>query len=261
MRPLRLAKDRRNVNEKYARSTGTINPKLPKLPLAFIGLAAYRAWIELTFVGSYFREAPYSPMARDAFDLSMMAFLVLGVLFAKRLTPLIEKQSIRNTALFMLLISTACVVGGASFAEWGAVLSLAGAIIGGAGIAITLILWSELYSCLNPLRVALYYSASIVASALIVYTMKGFLFPWFATYRLYCPSRQSQAQGRPFGLFRRQNATIFPRHKSHSPGSSYYGWQSSRLHTDWCKNSLQRPLSVPTLHQERYSWGCSSSWT
>ena len=83
MRPLRLAKDRRNVNEKYARSTGTINPKLPKLPLAFIGLAAYRAWIELTFVGSYFREAPYSPMARDAFDLSMMAFLVLGVLFAK----------------------------------------------------------------------------------------------------------------------------------------------------------------------------------
>lgn len=161
MRPLRLAKDRRNVNEKYAQSTGTINPKLPKLPLAFIGLAAYRAWIELTFVGSYFREAPYSPMARDAFDLSMMAFLVLGVLFAKRLTPLIEKQSIRNTALFMLLISTACVVGGASFAEWGAVLSLAGAIIGGAGIAITLILWSELYSCLNPLRVALYYSASI----------------------------------------------------------------------------------------------------
>lgn len=165
------------MNEIYAQSAGTQNPKLPKLPLAFIGLAAYRAWIELTFVGSYFREAPYSPMARDAFDLSMMAFLVLGVLFAKRLTPLIEKQSIRNTALFMLLVSTACVVGGASFAEWGAILSLAGAIIGGAGIAITLILWSELYSCLNPLRVALYYSASIVASALIVYTMKGFLFP------------------------------------------------------------------------------------
>ena len=95
----------------------------------------------------------------------MMAFLVLsGVLFAKRLTPLIEKQSIRNTALFMLLVSTTCVVGGASFAEWGAILSLAGAVIGGAGIAITLILWSELYSCLNPLRVALYYSASIVAS-------------------------------------------------------------------------------------------------
>lgn len=198
MRPLRLAKDRRNVNEKYAQSTGTINPKLPKLPLAFIGLAAYRAWIELTFVGSYFREAPYSPMARDAFDLSMMAFLVLGVLFAKRLTPLIEKQSIRNTALFMLLVSTTCVVGGASFAEWGAVLSLAGAIIGGAGIAITLILWSELYSCLNPLRVALYYSASIVASALIVYTMKGFLFPWFATYLFILPIATIASAGAAF---------------------------------------------------------------
>lgn len=40
------------MNEIYAQSAGTQNPKLPKLPLAFIGLAAYRAWIELTFVGS-----------------------------------------------------------------------------------------------------------------------------------------------------------------------------------------------------------------
>ena len=161
--------------------------RLPKLPLAFIGLAAYRAWIELAFVGSYFEGPGRLPAARDVFDLSMMVALLVGVVFAKRLSPLIEKPWPRIVSLCLLLFSTSCVLLGAAFPSCPGVLCTAGAIAGGAGIAIILILWSELYGCLNPLRVALYYSASIVAAALIVYTMKGFMFPWFAVYLFVLP--------------------------------------------------------------------------
>ena len=161
--------------------------RLPKLPLAFIGLAAYRAWIELAFVGSYFEGQGRLPATRDVFDLSMMVALLVGVVFAKRLSPLIEKPWPRIVSLCLLLFSTSCVLLGAAFPSCPGVLCTAGAIAGGAGIAIILILWSELYGCLNPLRVALYYSASIVAAALIVYTMKGFMFPWFAVYLFVLP--------------------------------------------------------------------------
>lgn len=173
--------------EEHIDNGGERASRLPKLPLAFIGLAAYRAWIELAFVGSYFEGQGRLPATRDVFDLSMMVVLLVGVVFAKRLSPLIEKPWARIMSLCLLLFSTLCVLLGAAFPSCPSVLCAAGAIAGGAGIAIILILWSELYGCLNPLRVALYYSASIVAAALIVYTMKGFMFPWFAVYLLVLP--------------------------------------------------------------------------
>ena len=173
--------------EEHIDNGGERASRLPKLPLAFIGLAAYRAWIELAFVGSYFEGPGRLPAARDVFDLSMMVVLLVGVVFAKRLSPLIEKPWARIMSLCLLLFSTSCVLLGAAFPSCPGVLCAAGAIAGGAGIAIILILWSELYGCLNPLRVALYYSASIVAAALVVYTMKGFMFPWFAVYLFVLP--------------------------------------------------------------------------
>ena len=173
--------------EEHIDNGGERASRLPKLPLAFIGLAAYRAWIELAFVGSYFEGQGRLPATRYVFDLSMMVVLLVGVVFAKRLSPLIEKPWARIMSLCLLLFSTACVLLGAAFPSCPSVLCAAGAIAGGAGIAIILILWSELYGCLNPLRVALYYSASIVVAALIVYTMKGFMFPWFAVYLFVLP--------------------------------------------------------------------------
>ena len=77
--------------EEHIDNGGERASRLPKLPLAFIGLAAYRAWIELAFVGSYFEGQGRLPATRDVFDLSMMVVLLVGVVFAKRLSPLIEK--------------------------------------------------------------------------------------------------------------------------------------------------------------------------
>ena len=50
--------------------------------------------------------------------------------------------------------------------------------MGGAGIAVMILLWSELYACLSPVRICLYYATSLLAGAAIVYVYRGFMAPW-----------------------------------------------------------------------------------
>src|SRR5699024_9774766 len=44
--------------------------------------------------------------------------------------------------------------------------------------AVVILLWSELYGCLNPFRVALYYSASMIVAAVIIYVCRGLSVEW-----------------------------------------------------------------------------------
>jgi DNA-binding CsgD family transcriptional regulator len=60
-------------------------------------------------------------------------------------------------------------------------------IMGGAGIAFVILMWSELYSCLNLMRVALYYCVSIIIGALIIYLARGMYLPWIFTLCLLLP--------------------------------------------------------------------------
>ena len=165
----------------------SIFARVPRLPLAFLGIALYRAWIELAFVGSYLGTSLQAETSRNLFDGTMVVIFLLGAIFAKQLSPLIRKRTAHWMALSFLLVSTTCVVIGAIHPDMTNALMWSAAICGGIGVAVIVILWSELYGCLGPVRVALYYSASIVAAALIVYTMKGFLFPWFATFLFMLP--------------------------------------------------------------------------
>ena len=41
-----------------------------------------------------------------------------------------------------------------------------------------ILIWSELYGCMNPMRVAFYYSGSIIVGALMIYIYRGFAIPW-----------------------------------------------------------------------------------
>lgn len=165
----------------------SIFARVPRLPLAFLGIALYRAWIELAFVGSYLGTSLQAETSRNLFDGTMVVIFLLGAIFAKQLSPLIRKRTAHWMALSFLLVSTTCVVIGAIHPDMTNALMWPAAICGGIDVAVIVILWSELYGCLGPVRVALYYSASIVAAALIVYTMKGFLFPWFATFLFMLP--------------------------------------------------------------------------
>ncbi|MFR4802551.1 MAG: hypothetical protein ACLT98_04020 [Eggerthellaceae bacterium] len=149
-------------------------------------------------------------------------------------------------------MSTTCVVIGAIHPDMTNALMWPAAICGGIGVAVIVILWSELYGCLGPVRVALYYSASIVAAALIVYTMKGFLFPWFATFLFMLPIGSLVSLSLAFDSLSERNdpAHRLPRPLSH--GSSPSGWQSILLPMV-SRNRSSPPQHSAPIHR-RVSW-------
>lgn len=153
----------------------------------FLGLGAYRAWIEIAFVGSFLDIPTQAYVGRDTFDVVMVIVLLACALFSRKIAPFFNKNIVFWACLISLFISTSCVFIPLFQPETAALLAWPSAILGGAGIALAILLWSELYSCLNPIRVALYYSASIVISALIIYLLQGFLLPWLYGAMLVLP--------------------------------------------------------------------------
>lgn len=150
---------------------------IPVVPLAFLGLGIYRAWIEIAFVGS-FVDFPFGASIRDIFDATMVVVSFGCAALARRIGPLYNRPPLCIASGLALAASTVCVFATCLLPGMEAVLAPIGGILGGIGIAILILLWSELYGCLNPLRVASYYSLSIVVGAIVVYIYKGFEFPW-----------------------------------------------------------------------------------
>ena len=148
------------------------------IPLAFLGLGVYRAWIEITFVGSFVNFPAFSLSTRDLFDFSAVAEMVLFVLLARRIGPLCTKRWPFALCATAMLASTVLLF--ASFFAPGLAgsLGVVTSVAGGVGLGLIILIWSELYGCLNPIRVTLYYAASLVVGALIIYLYMGLKMPW-----------------------------------------------------------------------------------
>ena len=161
--------------------------RLPHIPLFFLGLGVYRAWIEIVFVGSFveFPTAQYA--GHNVFDIAMIVTLFASALASKKLGVFFSKRSLHWLAGVALVLSTAGVFASMYVPDLASVIATPAAILGGFGIALIILFWSELYSCLNPVRVALYYSASIIIAAAILYICRGFLYPWLFAAALSMP--------------------------------------------------------------------------
>lgn len=176
--------DTKNTNEKKPVRFGYLGNGI-RIPLFFLGLAAYRAWIEIVFVGSFVDYPTQEFAGHDMFDIIMAFFLLLSAFLSKRISPFYSRKWVYILTCSCMLISTACGFVSVFFPEYALVLAWPAAITGGIGVALAILLWSELYGCLNPIRVALYYSASLAGAALIVYLFYGLELPWiFATTML-----------------------------------------------------------------------------
>ncbi len=165
---------------------GRFGDKTP-IPLFFLGLAAYRAWIEIVFVGSFVSYPTQSYAGHDAFDVIMVCFLLLSAIASRKISPFYCRKWVYVLTGISMTVATAgsfisvFVPAYAFFLAWPSVVA------GGLGIALLILLWSELYGCLNPVRVALYYSASMVGAALIVYLFYGFRLPWVFAATMLLP--------------------------------------------------------------------------
>lgn len=176
---------------------GPLFPWMPTIPIAFLGLGAYRAWIEIAFVGSFVSFPAADVAGHDAFDLVMIATMLLCAVLAKRTGPYFSRTPLYAGSGIALVASTCCMFASIAVPAWASSLAVAAVALGGAGIAVVILLWSELYGCLNPFRVALYYSASMIVAALVIYVCRGLSVEWLgiATAVLPVASLASVAAG------------------------------------------------------------------
>ena len=146
---------------------------IASMPVCFLGLALYRAWIDVTFAGDT-RLTPGSP--NDTvflFDLTMTLTLVLFSFGASRITPLYARRWARLA--FPLSMTTTTVLGVLARLGWMPyeATGMFCAVLGGVGSALAVLLWSEAYSAINPLRTCLFFSLSLLASTGLVWLLHG----------------------------------------------------------------------------------------
>lgn len=168
------------------------------VPMVFLGLGLYRAWIEIVFVGTFVAFPAATVSARDLFDWTMVATALGCTLLARRIGPFFDKRWPFVLGSAMLVASTTLMFASCWVASLAAWAGYAAAVAGGFGIALVILTWSELYGCLNPLRVALYYSASIVAGAVVLYAYRGFMLPWLFVMTALLPPLSFWAASRGF---------------------------------------------------------------
>ena len=159
---------------------------LPALCWWFMGLAVYRAWIEVAFVGSFVPYPRPYPM-RTAYDVTCVVTLLLCALCASRLSPLHASRLVRVACPTTMALASAAGFVCLWRPELAGVVAPPAAVMGGVGVALMILLWSELYGCLNPVRIALYYALSQLVGAAIIWTLRGFLTPWLAVYTCLLP--------------------------------------------------------------------------
>lgn len=154
--------------------------KFLEMPFCFAGMGIFRVWTETVYAnGSVsFPAQTATGFGYAAFNLIAAAVLIAVALGARKIAPLYGKTWPAPVA-GVGLVSSACLnfyslvnPGCAAF------VGLPAAVLGGVGIAFIILLWSELFGCLNPLRVGLYFSGGLVVGSLMLWLFKGLALPW-----------------------------------------------------------------------------------
>lgn len=172
-------------DRRLANIISALEKKFLYVPFCFMGMGIFRVWTETLYANSELRiPAQVLPVALPSvdayalFDITAAAVLIILSLLARRIAPLYRHPSV-------IIVTGICMVSGVclnfittAYPPCRALCCWPALISSGVGIAFILMLWSEFFGCLNPLRVALYYSASIVISTLILWFFKGLSLNW-----------------------------------------------------------------------------------
>lgn len=160
--------------------------RLPHICWLFMGLGVYRAWIEVCFVGSFVAYPPAYGL-RSLFDVACVLVMLALVCLSRRAAPLFRHRALAALGCCTMVVAAALGFVALALPDLAGTLSIPASFVGGAGVAVAILLWSELYGCLSPVRIALYYALSQLVGAGIIWTLKGFAVPWLAAWTCALP--------------------------------------------------------------------------
>ncbi len=150
------------------------------MPFCFTGMGIFRAWTETVYANGTvdFPAQTSTGFGYTAFDIVAAITLIAVALLSRRIAPLYGKPWVAPLTGFCMVASTCLNFYSLYAPSCATSVGLPAVLLGGVGIAFIILLWSELFGCLNPLRVGLYYSGGIVTGSLILWLFKGLLLPW-----------------------------------------------------------------------------------
>lgn len=156
-----------------------------RVPFCFMGMGIFRVWTETLYSNTQIgfptltsgALAPYLD-AYALFDYVSAFILVLLAIFAKKIAPLYARPWAPAVTLVAMVGAVCMNFASIYYPELTPLLKLPAVVSGSVGIAFILMLWSEFFGCLNPVRVVGYYAASIAVSCVILWVFKGLLLPW-----------------------------------------------------------------------------------
>lgn len=161
-----------------------------EIPLAFFGMGFLRAWTETVYSNALvlFPSQDGTGFGLFTYDLIAAFVLFLMAFSAKRLVSLEGKKWPIPLANILMTVSAFLNFLSIYLPQFAFGFGVVAVVCGGAGIAMILLLWSELFSCLPPLKVGLYFAGSTLLGAFTLWFLKGLSVPWLFASACLLPS-------------------------------------------------------------------------
>ncbi len=195
---------------------------------------------------------------RDLFDLTMVVTAVACTLLARRIGPFFRQAAVYALCGAALTASTVLMFASCWLPGIAPAVGLPARCWEASASRLLILFWSELYGCLNPLRVALYYSASIVVGALVLYVYRGVHaavavrddVPAAGGVARACCAAGSAASRRPSCPRRRGRG-------SRCRGRRCCSWRPTRSRTGSWRAGCTPARSDRIPRRGRWRWACS----
>lgn len=137
----------------------------------FFGFAFARAWMELAM----YRVATLFPadvwFGGDAFTLAMVCAFVPFALFARKMAPLYSRRGVRTVCTTSMMVAGVALVIAMASPEIAFLLVWIAVVAGGFGASLSIMLWAELHSCFEPLRVVLYVAGAFLLGSFLAWIL------------------------------------------------------------------------------------------
>lgn len=160
---------------------------LRSVPLPFLGYSLIRVWISLSYANPALPAAVEGEDLQLLFDLVFVGASVAMALAARRLTPLNGKPA--ALAVGSVAMGAAVVLQWLSaFVLVSPVLAIVAAVLAGVGTAIAMMVWMELFCCLNPMRTVIYLLLGTVVGVLLTFLIEGFREGYLTGVLAVCPA-------------------------------------------------------------------------
>lgn len=148
--------------------------QLLDMPWAFLGFALWRAWVSLTYANPSIPMPVNSLAGQFSYDVVLAVACLVVAFMSRHLMPLSAKRLAYVLIAVLLAFSVCSNTAAVMQPSLAHILVIPATVAGGVGSALLILIWCEIYSCLHPTYLALYYSLSLMGGVGLTYLLAGF---------------------------------------------------------------------------------------